>query len=211
MQASPRFRGVRDIAAFDADPELPPIPGVTGRDMYGERAFREGFAELEPLGLTFDAYHYHHQTPQFAELARAFPETTLVLEHFGTPLGVGSYAGRRDEIFEEWKRGIAQVARCPNVFMKLGGLLLPWNGFGWEGRDRPGTSDDLVDEQGPYYLYAIEAFGPERCMFESNFPLDKMSISYHTLWNAFKKLTASFSESEKDRMFRGTAIEVYRL
>jgi len=135
----------------------------------------------------------------------------MVLDHFGTPLGVGRFAGRRDEMFEQWTKDVAQIAQCPNVVAKLGGLAMPDNGFGWMERERPPSSDEFVAAQAPYYLHMIECFGPERCMFESNFPVDRLSISYPVLWNAFKKLTRGFSESEKDAMFRATAQRVYRL
>jgi predicted TIM-barrel fold metal-dependent hydrolase len=135
----------------------------------------------------------------------------MVLDHFGTPLGVGRYAGRRDEIFDQWRRDIAEIARCPNVVAKLGGLAMPDNGFGWDRRDRPASSDELVAAQARYYLHTLDCFGPQRCMFESNFPVDRLSISYRVVWNAFKKIAASLSEAEKDAAFHGTATRVYRL
>jgi predicted TIM-barrel fold metal-dependent hydrolase len=134
-----------------------------------------------------------------------------VLDHLGTPLGIGTYAGRRSEIFQGWKHDIAELARCPNVHMKLGGLAMPWNGFGYDDAVRPPTSDELVTDQGDYYHYAIEQFGPSRCMFESNFPVDKCALSYTVLWNAFKKMAARYTEAERDAMFRGTAVRFYRL
>lgn len=209
--ASGLFRGIRQGAAFDADETIMSMPGVDDAGLYADPAFRAGFAVLDDLGLVFDAYHYHHQTPQFIELARAFPNVPMVLDHLGTPLGVGPYAGRRDEIFETWARDLAEVARCPNVSMKLGGLAMPWNGFGFEEAARPPGSDDIVARQARYYHYAIEQFGPARCMFESNFPVDKVALSYPVLWNAFKKLAAGYSEAEKDHLFRGTATRVYGL
>ena len=113
-----------------------------------------------------------------------------MLDHLGTALNTGPYASQADEIFEVWKQGISEMASLPNTYIKLGGMLMPWNGFGWDTRERPGTSDEMVALQGRYYLHAIEAFGPERSMFESNFPADKPSVSYHVVWNAFKKMVA---------------------
>jgi predicted TIM-barrel fold metal-dependent hydrolase len=162
-------------------------------------------------GLTYDSWHYFYQNTELAELARAAPETTVVLDHFGTPLGVGPYANRRKEIFEEWKKGIAEAATCPNVVAKLGGMAMPDNGFGWNERERPPTSDEFVEAQRPYYLHTIECFGPERCMFESNFPVDRLSISYAVLYNGLKKIASAFSDAEQDAMFSGTARRVYRL
>jgi len=135
----------------------------------------------------------------------------MVFDHFGTPLGVGPYASQREEIFEQWKRDILDIAACPNVVAKIGGLAMPDNGFGWNTAERPPTSDEVVAAQKRYYLHVIESFGPQRCMFESNFPVDRLSLSYRTFWNAAKKMVADFGEDEKDAMFRGTAARVYSL
>ena len=135
----------------------------------------------------------------------------MVLDHFGTPVGVGLYAGKREEIFAQWKKDVAEIAECENVVAKLGGLAMPDNGFGWNGRDLPPTSDEFSTSQARYYLHMIELFGPDRCMFESNFPVDKLSLSYHVYWNAVKKISADFSEDEKNALFSGTASRVYRL
>jgi L-fuconolactonase len=205
------FRGIRHAGARDAHPETLSIPGRGPEGLYGRDDFRNGVKVLGKLGLTYDAWHYHHQNRAFTELARAVPETTMVLDHFGTPLGVGPYADQREEIFAQWKLDIREIARCPNVFAKLGGLAMPDNGFGWDGRNLPASSDELIHAQRRYYLHAIECFGPERCMFESNFPVDRRSISYRVLWNAMKKIAADFSETEKHAMFYGTAARVYRL
>jgi len=209
--ASALFRGIRDSAAWDDEAPVHRAARTGNAEMYADRAFREGFAQLAELGLSFDAYHYHPQSRSFADLARAFPDTTIVLDHLGTPLGVGPYAKRRDEIFESWSRDLAELARLPNVFVKLGGLAMPWNGFGFESEPSPPDSDRIVALHGRYHRHAIESFGPERCMFESNFPVDKLSVSYTVLWNAFKKIAAPYSEDEKDALFRGTASRVYRL
>tara|TARA_B110000263_G_C14902796_1_gene326874 strand:- start:126 stop:536 length:411 start_codon:yes stop_codon:yes gene_type:complete len=135
----------------------------------------------------------------------------MILDHFGTPLGVGAYAGKQDEIFPIWQRDIEEIARCPNVMAKLGGLAMPDNGFGWDKRATPPSSDEFVEAQRRYYLHMIECFGPERCLFESNFPVDRLSISYHVMWNGMKKLVAGFTAAERDAMFYGTAARVYRL
>jgi predicted TIM-barrel fold metal-dependent hydrolase len=205
------FRGIRHAGARDEHPESLSIPGRGAEGLYGRADFRDGMKVLGRLGLSYDTWHYHHQNRAFAELARAVPGTTMVLDHFGTPLGVGRYADQREAIFAQWKLDIAEIARCPNVVAKLGGLAMPDNGFGWDRRAVPASSDEFVHEQRRYYLHTIECFGPERCMFESNFPVDKRSISYRVLWNALKKIAAGFSETEKDAMFHGTAARVYRL
>jgi L-fuconolactonase len=205
------FRGIRHAGARDEDPEALMIPGRAPEGLYQDADFQLGVERLGALGYSYDTWHYHHQNQSFAALARAVPGTTMVLDHFGTPLGVGRFAGQRAEIFEQWKQDVAEIARCKNVVAKLGGLAMPDNGFGWMNRDLPPTSDEFVAAQAPYYLHMIDCFSPERCMFESNFPVDRLSISYHVLWNGLKKIARDFSEDEKDSMFRGTASRVYRL
>ena len=205
------FRGIRHAGARDPHPEALFIPGRAPEGLYGRSDFRRGVARLGERGYSYDTWHYHHQNGAFAELARSVPGTTLVLDHFGTPLGVGPYAGKRSEIFAAWKEDIAAIAACPNVVAKLGGLAMPDNGFGWNTRPTPATSDELVAAQQDYYLHAIDAFGPDRCMFESNFPVDKWSLSYHVYWNGMKKIAARFNEQEQTAMFSGTANRIYRL
>jgi predicted TIM-barrel fold metal-dependent hydrolase len=205
------FRGIRHAGARDPHPEALTIPGRAPEGLYGRSDFRRGVARLGQRGLSYDTWHYHHQNDAFAELAQAVPETTMVLDHFGTPLGVGPYAERRDEIFQQWKTDITRIASCPNVVAKLGGLAMPDNGFGWNNRATPATSDELVAAQQDYYLHTIDAFGPERCMFESNFPVDKWSVSYHVYWNAMKKIAVRFTEAEQQALFSGTARRIYRL
>tara|TARA_R110002072_G_scaffold36301_3_gene106970 strand:- start:5411 stop:6412 length:1002 start_codon:yes stop_codon:yes gene_type:complete len=206
------FRGIRLVASRDPSP-----PGTLAIDhqalegMYGLQSFRQGMKVLESRGLSFDAWHYHHQNQDFLDMARAVPSTQIILNHFASPLGVGPYANKRDEIFEQWKKDMVEIARCENVSVKLGGLSMPDNGFGWESRDRAPTSDEFVAAQQRYFMHMIECFGPDRCMFESNFPVDKLSISYPVLYNGFKKIAAGFSENEKDAMFYGTAARVYRI
>ena len=205
------FRGIRHALSHARHPEVLMIPGRAGPDLYLDPSFRAGVSRLGERGLTYDTWHYHYQNRELLELARAVPGTTMVFDHFGTPLGVGPYASQRDAIFEEWKTDIAAIATCENVVAKLGGLAMPDNGFGWHTAERPPTSDEFLTEQSRYYLHAIECFGPQRCMFESNFPVDRYSLSYRTVWNAFKKLTTDFSVDERAAMFSGTARRVYRL
>jgi predicted TIM-barrel fold metal-dependent hydrolase len=205
------FRGIRHAGASDPRPEDLMIAGRAPEGLYARKDFRDGVKTLGRLGLTYDTWHYHHQNPAFADLARAVPETTMVLDHFGTPLGVGRYRDQRDAIFATWKKDIAEIAKCGNVVAKLGGLAMPDNGFGWHERATPPTSDEFVAAQKRYYLHAIECFGPNRCMFESNFPVDKWSISYPVLWNGLKKIIAGFSAADKDAICYGTAARVYRL
>ena len=206
-----RLRGIRDSLAHAVEPEALMIPGQYGEGKSESPAFRRGLARLGERGLSYDCWLYHHQATDFAAIARAVPETTMVFDHFGTPLGVGRFAGRHDEIFEQWKADVAEVAACENTVAKLGGLAMPDNGFGFHLAEVPPTSDDLLAAQRRWYEHTIECFGPERCMFESNFPVDRMSLSYTVYWNAMQKLAAPFSGAEQDAMFSGTARRVYRL
>jgi len=205
------LRGIRHAGARDPHPEALSIPGRAPEGLYASDDFREGVARLGGRGHTFDTWHYHHQNHEFADLATAVPGTTMILDHFGTPLGVGPYADKREEIFAKWVDDIAAIAECPNVVAKLGGLAMPDNGFGWNKNPKPPTSDEFVQAEARYYHHTIKCFGPERCMFESNFPVDRRSLSYHVLWNGLKKIAADYTEFEQEAMFVGTASKVYKL
>jgi predicted TIM-barrel fold metal-dependent hydrolase len=211
VRASSRFRGIRHASGWDSSDQVANSHTKPFAKMLADPTFREGFAELGKRGLSFDAWFYHHQIPELTNLAQAFPGTAIILDHFGGPLGIGPYEGRRDAIFDAWRKNISELARCPNVVAKLGGLVMPINGFGFHKRDRPATSDELVAATAHYYRHTIESFGVERCMFESNFPVDKQSCSYAVLWNSFKKIVADASESEKSALFHDTATRIYRL
>ena len=205
-----RFRGIRHAGPHDTTGTL--TNAGSGRPCpYTEPKFQQGVRTIGEMGYTYDTWHFFHQNKDYLQLAKAAPNTTMILDHFGTPLGVGAYAGKQEEIFQLWKEDIAAIAECPNVHAKLGGLAMPDNGFGWDRNERPPTSDEFVDVQRRYYLHTIDRFGPDRCMFESNFPVDKLSISYHVLWNGLKKIVADFSDDEKHAMFYGTAARVYRI
>ncbi|MFZ5669728.1 MAG: amidohydrolase family protein [Pseudomonadota bacterium] len=206
-----RFRGVRHVNASDPDPRVLGPMSHTPAGLLGEAAFRAGFAQLAPLGLSFDAWMLEPQLPELIDLARAFPDTDIVLDHLGTPLGVGAYAGRRDERFGVWRDNIRELAKAPRVTVKLGGLAMPFPGFpGLDGEARP-ASKALADLWRPYIETGIEAFGPGRCMFESNFPVDRWGCDYAALWNAFKRIAAGASATEKADLFSGAARRVYRL
>jgi L-fuconolactonase len=205
------FRGIRDALSRADRADGLMIAGGAPEGLFEDPSFRAGVARLGARGLTYDTWHYHYQNPEFLALARAVPDTVMVLDHLGTPIGVGRYADRRDAIFDAWRRDIAEIACCENVVAKLGGMAMPDNGFGWHTADRPPTSDEFVVAQGRYYRHMIESFGAERCMFESNFPVDRMSLSYRVLWNALKKIAQDASPAERDALFAGTATRVYRL
>ena len=205
------LKGVRHATAYYPDP--PAVDRYAGRieHLMMLKEFREGFARLAPAGLSYDAWLLHPQIRELTDLAEAFPETIIIFDHFGGPLGIGPYQGKQRDIFPQWQRDVQQLSKCANVVAKLGGLAMPINGWGWDEREMPASSDELVAAHQDYYLHTIDCFGPERCMFESNFPVDKLSVSYRVLWNALKKIGSQFNEAEKDLMFRGTAQCVYRL
>jgi predicted TIM-barrel fold metal-dependent hydrolase len=206
-----RFRGIRLGATWDASDAVPNHRTNPPQGVFLRPDFRAGFAHLAPRQLTFEAWCYHHQIPEVTALARAFPDTTIILDHFGGPIGIGPYAGKTDEVYAQWRAHIAELATCDNVVAKLGGINMEVNGFGWHEQPRPPTSQELLDATRPYYEYTLEQFGVERCMFESNFPVDKASCSYTVLWNAFKRLTSGYSAAEKARLFHDTAARIYRL
>ena len=207
-----RFRGIRQVTLYSRNPEpyrymfAPPPPGVMTA-----ATFREGFAELGPRGLTFDAAVFHTQLDEVMALADAFPDTTIVLDHMGFPLAMGMDEGGRAGVFAEWSATLREVARRGNIVTKVGGLGMPFWGFGFDGRDEVVTSDALAAAWRPYVETGIEVFGPDRCMMESNFPADGHSCGYVPLWNALKKITAGCSAQDKAALYSGTAARVYRL
>jgi L-fuconolactonase len=206
-----RFRGIRHQVSWDKSDEIRNALTHPPEGLLGDAKYREGFARLAPLNLSFEGWLYHTQIPELTDIARAFPATTIILNHFGGPLGLGPYAGKRDDVMVGWKKDIAELATCENVHAKLGGINMKANGFGWHDRDAPPTSEILAEATRPYYDHAIEHFGPDRCLFESNFPVDKVSCSYTVLWNTFKRIAAGFSADDKAKMFHDTAARVYRL
>jgi L-fuconolactonase len=206
-----RFRGIRQSASYDADKGvLGPLARMEG-GLYSSSTFRNGFAKLAPLGLSFDAWLLEPQLGELIDLARSFPETTIVLDHVGTPLGIAAYDGRREERFPIWRENIQALAKLPNVNVKLGGLAMVFPGFPSFMASPPAPSTQLAAEWKPYIEACIEAFGVERCMFESNFPVDLGTCTYDVLWNAFKVLAKDYSAAEKAALFSGTATQVYRL
>lgn len=209
--ASRRFVGIRHAAAWDADPEVLGPPFHAPEGLYRDAAFREGFAELGKRGLTFDAWLLEPQLGDVLDLARAFPDQPIVLDHCGTPLGIASYRGKLPEHFERWRASIRAIAECENVTVKLGGLAMAFCGMPEEGPAKGCGSEELAAAWKPYIETCIEAFGAGRAMFESNYPVDRWGASYPVLWNAFKRLAAGASHGEKRDLFAGTAARTYHL
>lgn len=206
-----RFRGIRHAAGWDASEQVWNSHTRPPQGLYRDTKFRAGFRRLAERGLVFDAWLYHPQLSDVVDLARAFPSTTIVLDHVGGPIGIGPYAGRSDETLVRWKADIAALAGCPNVVAKLGGLGMKIGLFDFHRRPEPAGSEELAKAWRPWIETCIEAFGVGRCMFESNFPVDKVTCSYTVLWNAFKRLAAGASAAEKAALFSGTARRVYGL
>jgi predicted TIM-barrel fold metal-dependent hydrolase len=206
-----RFRGIRHATAYDPDARIRRTHTKPSPGLMADPTFRRGVARLGRLDLTFDAWLYHPQIPELTELARATPGVTFVLDHIGGPLGIGPYEGRRAEILTTWQRDIADLATCSNVVVKVGGIGMAVYGMGFEQRSEPPSSDDLVAAWGGPVAHVIERFGAERCMFESNFPVDKVSVGYVTLWNSFKKMSAGAGDGERVALFHDTAARIYRV
>ena len=206
-----RFRGIRHGVTWDASDAVPNNRTNPPQHLYLDDSYRQGFAQLEKFGLTWEAWCYHPQIPELIDLARAFPGITIIFNHFGGPLGIGPYAGKGDEVFAQWRQDVAELAKCKNVMAKLGGINMVVNGFDWHNQPKPPTSEELMQATRRYYEFTIEAFGVDRCMFESNFPVDMVTCSYNVLWNSFKRLTAGYSADEKAKLFHDTAARVYRL
>jgi L-fuconolactonase len=210
VAASPnRFRGIRNISTWHADPAI--ASRVKVPNLFADPKFREGFALLHRYNISFDAWLYHTQIADLADLAKAFPDTTIILNHIGGPIGIGPYRGKGSEVLEDWKKQITALSQCPNAFVKLGGVGMPITGHDWHERATAPDSKELAAAFAPYFEWCIEKFGPKRCMFESNFPVDKVSYSYTVVWNAFKIMSRDYSPAEKADLFYNTAVNVYRL
>jgi predicted TIM-barrel fold metal-dependent hydrolase len=206
-----RFRGIRFISASDPDQLQWGATAIRAQGLLLDKRVREGFAELAPRGLSFDAFMYHPQLGDLLDLARAFPQMPIVLNHVGGPIGLGRYTGKRDAVFADWSARIRELAACPNVHVKLGGLGMKMMGFDFHDGELPPSSERLAAAWRPYVETCITAFGASRAMFESNFPVDKGSYGYGVFWNACKRLAQGASASEKADLFNGTAARFYRL
>jgi len=206
-----RFKGVRYCTVWDADRSIQSTPWNIPEGILLDAKFRAGFARLKRYGLSFDAWLYHPQIRELTSLARAFPDTVIVLDHIGAPLGIGAYAGRREEVLADWRRAIGELAACPNTRVKLGGMGMHMFGFAFHQQPVPPSSEQLAKAWRPFFETCVEAFGPQRAMFESNFPVDKRFYGYGIMWNAFKRLSVSLSADEKAELFFRTAQRTYRL
>lgn len=205
--ADGRFRGVRYTTAQDAHPPLAMRPSAAMDDP----DYLAGVRQLGAMDLSYDAMVYHPQLPQLAAVARACPDTRIVINHLGGFLGTGPYKPIRDQQMAIWRESMAQLAACPNTFLKVGGIGMPLMGLRWDRQDCPPTSEELAAPWRNPVRYVIDTFGPERCMFESNYPVDMRGAGYGVLWNAFKRMTEDLSDSDKCWLFHDAAATAYRL
>lgn len=209
--AGGRFSGVRHSAAWDASPDIVNHQADPPPRLLLDPQFTDGVRTLGAMGLTYDAWLYHPQLPELVALARAAPDTTVVLDHLGAPLGIGPYANKRAEVLEFCRQHLTALAALPNTRIKLGGIGMPSYGNRWHRRDTPPGSQLIAETWSDHFRWCIDTFGPQRAMFESNFPPDGRSCSYRTLWNAYKRIAEPYSEAEHAHLFHDTATAVYRL
>ena len=210
--ASPnRFRGIRHPVTWDPHSEISNTASHKAQGQLSSAPFREGAKVLSDMGMSFDAWLYFPQLLELAEFAKAVPDLTIILNHIGGLLRTGPYSNNDEEVLKTWKDGIAQVSECPNVVVKLGGITQPRTGYNWHSRKKPIGSQELSDVMTPLMNHCIEKFGPDRCMFESNFPPDKVGCSYNVMFNSFKRLSSGYSDSERSDMFHDTATRIYKI
>ena len=210
--ASPnRFRGIRHSVTWDSHPDVELTAAHLMEGQLADDGFRAGARVLARMGMSLEGWLFFPQLQELADFAKAVPDLTIILNHIGGLLRVGPYANRDDEVMTTWRKGIASVAECPNVYVKLGGIGMPRTGFDWYAREKPIGSEELASDMAPLMEYCIEQFSPERSMFESNFPVDKVSYSYNVMYNAFKRLSSGYSSSERAAMFHDTATKAYRI
>ena len=207
-----RFRGVRHATSWHESDDIRAGHSRPSPEMMRTPAFIAGVERLADMELRFDAWLFHTQLDELTELAAAVPHASIIVNHLGGPLGIGPYANRRDAVREHWRPAIARVARNTNVVMKLGGIGMEmYYGMGWSDQPQPPGSEEVADYWRDDVQFCIDTFGPDRCLFESNFPVDRQTLPYPVLWNAFQIIASRYSEAEQDRLFAGTAIEVYGL
>ena len=206
------FRGIRHAVSWDGHPDMPIGHSNPTERMMASPEFHAGVAKLGDMGFSYDAWMYHPQLPDLVDLARATPQTSIILDHLGGPMGIGPYAEDRDAAMATWRASMTELAACPNITLKVGGIGMDnYFGLGWSDQPVPPSSDDVVATWQDRVHFCIDTFGPDRCMFESNFPVDRQALTYPVLWNALQKMATRYSDEEQDQMFSGTATRVYKL
>lgn len=209
--ANGRLSGIRQRCKWDPDPAVAGAMGVAGPGLYLEPAFGKGLDRVTKMGLAFEASIFHPQIPDVTSLAHAHPDASIVVIHTGSPVGHSSYAGKEAETHATWLAGMRELAKCPNVTVKMGGLLMCLGNFDFTTAKAPPTSEQLAGLWRPYIEPCLELFGAERCMVSSNFPVERAGMTYGTIWNMFKRITAGCSAHEKRLIYGGTAKRVYNI
>lgn len=206
------FRGIRHAVSWDAHPDVPTGHSDPSERMMATEAFHAGVKKLGAMGFSYDAWMYHPQLPDLLDLARDVPQTAIVLDHLGGPMGIGPYAADHDSAMSNWRASMTDLATCDNITVKVGGIGMDgYYGLGWVDQPVPPDSDAVVAAWQDRVHFCIDTFGPGRCMFESNFPVDRQALTYPVLWNALQKMAARYTDEEQDQMFSGTAARVYQL
>ncbi len=206
------FRGIRHATSWDASDKIREGHSKPFEKMMLTPKFQAGVRTIAAMDLSFDAWLFHRQLDELCALADAVPEATIILDHLGGPLGIGPYSGDRDAVRSDWRGAIARVAQRKNVTMKIGGIGMEWYyGMGWADRPAPPGSEEVAAYWSDDVRYCIDTFGPNRSIAESNFPVDRATLPYSVLWNALQIICSTYSDAEQDRIFSGTATEVYRL
>ena len=204
-----RFRGIRPTVAWHESDQVRALD--IAPHILMQKSSRQAIACLDKLGLSLDIWAFFSQLEEVLDVARSFPNLTVIVNHTGGPVGIGPYTGKQNEVFSLWRQRITAIAQCPNTIMKLGGLAMRYGGFEFNKLPTPPSSELMAEKWRPYIETCIEIFGPERCMFESNFPVDRGMCNYHVLWNAFKIMTMSCSVSEREHLFHATAARIYKI
>ena len=211
LETTPRFRGIRHSTAWHQSEQIHNAHTNPPSNILADKTFLNGLSCVQQSGLSFDVWLYHTQIPELTALAEKMPDLTIILNHVGGPLGVAQYANQREEVFKLWKDNMRSLAKHQNINIKLGGMTMAISGFGWHKREVPASSIEIAQAIAPYFQTCIELFGVERCMFESNFPVDRAACSYTVLWNAFKRISQEYSNTERAALFHDTAVKVYRI
>ena len=207
-----RFRGIRHATGWDPSDEIHDSHHQPFEHMMEAAEFRSGARTLARMGFSFDAWLFHPQLPELAALAQAVPQLTIILNHLGAPLAIGPYGRAREDARAAWRASMRLVAACPNVVLKVGGIGMDnYFATGWAAAEVPPGSEEVAEYWSDDVQFCIDTFGPDRCMFESNFPVDRQTLTYPVLWNALQIMAAGYTDAEQDALFAGTATRAYRL
>ncbi|KAF1019636.1 MAG: hypothetical protein GAK29_03848 [Acinetobacter bereziniae] len=217
QKASKRLRGIRRMAAFHEDKGVHNWTDTP--HLYTQKKFLKGFEQLAQHNLSFDAWVYSQQISDVIELAKNFPETSIVLDHLGTPAGLFGKVGQntglsktaRENIFYQWQEDIAELSTRPNVYTKMSGLFMPVLGHQFYKKKQLASKQQIIDLVAPLFLHALESFGTYRVMFASNFPMDRVNTSLVNIIDAFSDIVMQYDENALEKVFHHNAKQFYRL